>query len=103
MLEDPTLFDAIARVLTGLSEYTITAADETPGGLRVSVIATREEAACPGCGEFSDRVKALRAQGVRDVPHAGRAVMLCVVKRSFRCNALRVTSWTTPAKQPLPR
>jgi transposase len=85
MLEDPTLFDAIGRVLTGLSEYTITAADETPGGLRVSVIATRQDAACPGCGEFSDRVKALRAQGVRDVPHAGRAVLLCVVKRSFRC------------------
>ena len=61
MLEDPTLFDAIARVLTGLSQYMITAADETPGGLRVSVIATRAEAAGPDCGEFSDRVKAQSA------------------------------------------
>ena len=85
MTVDPTLFDTIARVLTGLSEYTITAADETTDGLRVSVIATRQEAACPGCGEFSDRVKALRSQAVRDVPHAGRAVSLTVVKRSFRC------------------
>ena len=87
MLEDPMLFDVITRALTGLSEYEITGAEVLPDGLWVSVIATRACAPCPGCGEFSDRVKSLRCQAVRDVVHAGRAVRLSVVKRSFRCVA----------------
>ena len=80
-------FDALTRVLTGLHEYTIVAADDTPDSLAVRVIATATSAPCPACGEFSGAVKAVREQQVRDVPHAGRRVMLTVVKRSFRCTA----------------
>lgn len=77
--------DALALVLTGLSEYTVLSADEAGDELSVEVIASLVEAACPGCGEFSTSVKAIRSQAVRDVPHAGRRVRLTVHKRSFRC------------------
>ena len=84
---DPTSFDALTRVLTGLSEYTIRAAEDTRDRLEVSVVATATTAPCPSCGEFSGSVKGVREQRVRDVPHAGRSVMLTVAKRSFRCTA----------------
>ena len=87
MTIDPVAFDALTRVLTGLHEYTIVAADDTPNSLVVRVIATASSAPCPACGEFSTAVKAVREQSVRDAPHAGRAVALTVVKRSFRCGA----------------
>ena len=87
MNTDPMPFDALTRVLTGLHEYTIVAAVDTPNSLTVRVIATAASAPCPACGEFSTAVKAVREQSVRDVPHAGRAVALTVVKRSFRCVA----------------
>jgi transposase len=87
MTIDPTCLDALTRVLTGLHEYTIVAADDTLNHLTVKVIATATSAPCPACGEFSTAVKAVREQTVRDVPHAGRAVVLTVVKRSFRCLA----------------
>ena len=77
--------DALALVLTGLLEYTVLSADEAGDELSVEVIASLVEAACPGCGEFSTSVKAIRSQAVRDVPHAGRRVRLTVHKRSFRC------------------
>ncbi|MCY7299678.1 MAG: ISL3 family transposase [Ilumatobacteraceae bacterium] len=87
MNTDPIAFDALTRVLTGLHEYTIVAAVDTPNSLTVRVIATATSAPCPACGEFSTALKAVRDQAVRDVPHAGRAVALIVVKRSFRCTA----------------
>ena len=74
---DLTSFEALTRVLTGLSEYTIIAADEDAAGcLSVRIIATATSAPCPSCGEFSTAVKAVREQQVRDVAHAGRRVML---------------------------
>jgi transposase len=79
--------DVLSRVLTGLSEYTIVTAEVADDVLVVSVIAIAVSAPCPGCGEFSAAVKALKEQCVRDVPHAGRKVQLNVVKRSFRCLA----------------
>jgi transposase len=77
----------LTRASTGLSEYTIVTAETSGDVLVVSVIATALSAPCPGCGEFSTAVKALRCSSVRDVPHAGRRVQLSVVKRSFRCLA----------------
>ncbi len=84
---DPTLFAALSRVLTGLHEYTIVAAEDTPNSLTVRVVASALSAPCPSCGEFSTAVKGVRAQVVRDVAHGGRAVLLIVSKRSFRCTA----------------
>jgi transposase len=84
---DPMPFDALMRVLTGLHEYTIITAVEDADTLRVRVIATATSAPCPACGEFSGSVKVFREQSVRDVPHAGRRVLLTVVKRSFRWRA----------------
>ncbi len=79
--------ETLVRVLTGLSEYTVLHATESNNELVVEVIATRIEAACPGCGEFSSRVKSVRTHIVRDVPSAGRPCKLVVQKRSFRCVA----------------
>ena len=59
-MDDETTADDVARVLTGLGEYTVLEAMETPEGLVVEVIATRAEAPCPGCGTFSGRVKSYR-------------------------------------------
>ena len=56
-------------------------------GKLVRVVATATTAPCPSCGEFSTAVKSVREQQVRDVPHAGRRVMLTVAKRAFRCTA----------------
>ena len=70
MTIDPIAFDALTRVLTGLHEYTIVSADDTPNSLTVRVIALAVSAPCPACGEFSSAVKAVREQTVRDVPHA---------------------------------
>lgn len=87
MVIDVMSFDALRRVLTGLSEYTVRHAFESRGEVNVEVIATRAEAPCPECGEFSPHVKTVRAQMVRDVASAGRPVRLTVHKRAFRCVA----------------
>jgi hypothetical protein len=68
MQSDPTSLDVLTRVLTGLHEYTIVAADDTLNSLTVKVIATATSAPCPACGEFSTAVKAFREQTVLDVP-----------------------------------
>ena len=72
MTIDVMPFDALTRGLTGLSEYTILHASEVNNELVIEVIATRTEAPCPGCGEFSTRIKTVRSQSVRDVASAGR-------------------------------
>jgi transposase len=87
MTDDVTSRDALARVLTGLADYSVLDAQEADGELLVTVIATSTSAPCPGCGEFSVHVKSLRSQIVRDVSHAGRGVRLVVHKRAFRCVA----------------
>lgn len=81
------LLPALTRLLTGLSEYTVLAATESNNELTIEVIATRTAAACPGCGEFSTRLKSVRVQIVRDVASAGRPCTLRVRKRAFRCAA----------------
>ena len=79
-------FDDVTRALTGLGEYTTLIA-ERGEVLVVSVIATRPEAACPRCGEFSVAVKSAIVREVRDVSHAGTPVVLTVTKRAFKCLA----------------
>ena len=87
MTVDAIACETLVRVLTGLSEYIVLHATELNNELVVEVIAKRSDAPCPGCGEFSSRLKSVRTQTVRDVPSAGRRCTLTVHKRSFRCGA----------------
>lgn len=84
-MEEKTTADGLARVLTGLGEYTILDASEDADGLVVEVIATRPEAPCPGCGTFSARVKSYRPITVVDAAAHGRRCRLRVRRRAFRC------------------
>jgi transposase len=79
--------DEVARALVGLEEYTVLDAQESPDGvLTVSVIRSRPEAPCPGCGVFSARVKSYRTSTVTDAPAQGRPCRLTVTKRALRCD-----------------
>ena len=76
----------ITRVLSGLEDFEVTGAVETPGGgLEVAVRVARPDAACPRCGVFSGRVKEYRTQRVRDGLSFERPTVLVWAKRRFRC------------------
>lgn len=79
--------DEVARALCGLNDYRVLAAVDDPvEGLVIDVIARRCDAACPGCGVFSTRVKSIRAAMVADAPAQGRRCRLRVARRAFRCD-----------------
>lgn len=84
-MEDETTTGDVARALTGLGEYRVLDAMDTPDGLVVEVIATRPEAPCPACGTFSGRVKSYRTSRVIDSAAHGRQCRLLVRRRAFRC------------------
>jgi transposase len=58
---------------------------QTDSQLIVTVISTRAEAACPGCGCFSEHVHSQYQRTVNDVPCAGRKVVLRLGVRKFFC------------------
>jgi transposase len=77
----------VTRVLVGLDEYeVIDAVERDDGVLEVHVQVPRPEAACPGCGTFSARVKQRRRQEVRDGLSFERPTVLVWHKRRFRCD-----------------
>jgi transposase len=77
----------VTCVLAGLDEFEVTGAVETAvGELEVSVRVARPDAACPGCGTFSSRVKEYRTQRVRDGLSYERPTILVWAKRRFRCD-----------------
>jgi transposase len=76
----------VTRVLVGLDEYVVLDASERDGELVVTVAVPRPEAACPGCGVFSGRVKEYVTQRVRDGLSFARLTNLVWVKRRFRCD-----------------
>jgi transposase len=78
---------ALARVITGLTDYTILAAERADNELIMQVVLTRVEAPCPGCGVFASRVKSLRWSWVTDSPSHGARTRLRVLKRAFRCDS----------------
>jgi hypothetical protein len=53
--------------------------------LTVTVISTRSEAACPGCGCSSEHVHSQYQRTVNDVPCGGRNVVLRLGVRKFFC------------------
>lgn len=65
---DPT------STLFGMAGFRVLAVDEHDGGVNVLVELERAEAACPGCGTFSARVKQRPVVRLADTPAGGRKV-----------------------------
>src|SRR6266699_434010 len=63
--------------------------EQTDCQLTVTVVSTRAEAACPGCGCPSEHVHSQYQRTVSDVPCGGRTVVLRLGVRKFFC--LRVS------------
>src|SRR6266699_4791375 len=59
--------------------------EQTDYQLTVTVVSTRAEAACPGCGCPSDHVHSQYQRTVSDVPCGGRNVVLRLCVRKFFC------------------
>jgi transposase len=59
--------------------------EQTDSQLTVTVISTRTEATCPGCGCSSEHVHSQYQRTVNDVPCAGRNVVLRLGVRKFFC------------------
>ncbi len=59
--------------------------EQTDSQLTVTVISTRAEAACPGCGCSSEHVHSQYQRTVNDVPCGGRKVVLRLGVRKFFC------------------
>jgi transposase len=59
--------------------------EQTDSQLTVTVISTRTEAACPGCGCPSEHVHSQYQRTVNDVPCGGRTVVLQLHVRKFFC------------------
>ncbi len=59
--------------------------EQTDCQLTVTVVSTRAEAACPGCGCPSDHVHSQYQRTVSDVPCGGRTVVLRLCVRKFFC------------------
>jgi hypothetical protein len=59
--------------------------EQTASQLTVTVISTRAEATCPGCGCPSEHVHSQYQRTVNDVPCGGRNVVLQLGVRKFFC------------------
>jgi transposase len=57
--------------------------EQTATSLTVTVISTRTEAVCPGCGHASGHVHSQYQRTVQDVPSGGRQVVLRLCVRKF--------------------
>lgn len=81
------MMDATASVdaaLLGLDGFVVLSACEIDGELELLVETTADLVGCPGCGAVA-RAKDRRPSWVRDLPLAGRAVVLCWWKRVWCC------------------
>jgi transposase len=75
---------AITAALIGLDGFEVLAAADAGGELELLVQTTADLVGCPSCGAVA-RAKDRRPSWVRDLPVAGRPVVLCWVKRVWCC------------------
>ena len=85
-MEDATASVPAALVtgLLGLDGFAVLATAEVDGELELLVETTAGLVGCPGCGAVA-RSKDRRPTWVRDLPLAGRPVVLCWWKRIWCC------------------
>ena len=89
---------AVTAVL-GLPGFEVLAVSEYGGELEQAVQTTAEQGWCPGCG-VQARLHDRRPSWVRDLPAAGRPVMLVWVKRVWRCMEPRCATRTWTERSP---
>jgi transposase len=75
---------SVTAALFGLAGFEILAAADVGGELELLVQTTADLVGCPTCGAVA-RAKDRRPTWVRDLPLAGRAVVVCWVKRIWSC------------------
>jgi transposase len=82
-------------VLLGLDGFVLLAVDDHDGEVTMAVETTEKRAACQVCGVFA-RLHGRRPTWMRDLPSAGRPVILVWVKRVWRCAepACSASTWT---------
>jgi len=79
--------EATARLdaaLLGLDGFVVRMCAEVDGELELLIETTADLVGCPGCGAVA-RAKDRRPTWVRDLPLAGRPVVICWVKRIWSC------------------
>jgi len=81
MDEDTT---SVTAALVGLAGFRVLAAADAGGELELLVETTADLVGCPSCGAVA-RAKDRRPTWVRDLPIAGRPVVICWVKRIWCC------------------
>jgi transposase len=94
----------VTAALIGLSGFEVLAAADAGGELELLVQTTAELVGCPRCGAVA-RAKDRRPTWVRDLPIAGRPVVLCWVKRVWSCPypACEQRTWTEQHEAIAPR
>jgi transposase len=89
------LSSASASRLLGLDGFEVLTAEITGGEWQVTVQTTASVVGCRGCGVRAE-LHGRRTVRVRDLPFAGRPVVLAWRKRIWRCRepACGVRTWT---------
>lgn len=77
--------NGVAARMLGLDGFVVLTAGEYGGELELLVETTETVTGCPACGVVA-RPHGRRAHLVRDVPTAGRPVVLVWSKRLWRCD-----------------
>lgn len=95
---------SVVGVLFGLEGFRLLTAVEVAGELELLVESTGDLVGCPGCGAVAT-AKDRRPVWVRDLPIAGRPVVLCWHKRVWCCpyELCEVRTWTEQHEAILPR
>jgi transposase len=75
---------SVGAALVGLDGFRLLAAGEVGGELELLIETTADLVGCPECGAVA-RAKDRRPVWVRDLPIAGRPVVLCWHKRIWQC------------------
>jgi transposase len=101
-MEDATA--SLNAVLLGLDGFVVLGSAELDGELELLVETTADLVGCPGCGAVA-RAKDRRPTWVRDLPLAGRPVVLCWWKRVWYCphELCEVRTWSERHEAIAPR
>ena len=85
--QDPSVpcAEIVSLLLPHLAGTVVEGAREVRGRVVLEVRPAAAQAACPGCGTLSGRVQGRYPRRLRDVPAAGRDVVIVLAVRRFRC------------------
>jgi len=86
---------SLSAALLGLDGFVVLAAADAGGELELLVQTSADLVGCPECGAVA-RAKDRRPVWVRDLPAAGRPVVICWVKRVWSCpqSLCETRTWT---------